>query len=153
MTRWSREVRMVLRAQQGWKYITGREPEPKDGTPEKSNWLDINDQIVGALGTAIEVSLQRELETITNAKVAWDKLKEKMHAKGTIAKLEALTSTIWNCITSSIPASTTITKIKEFSPPCLKNQHPHERSGLLYYYLMHSQTESTTGCERIYLVL
>ena len=67
-TRWSREVGMVLRAQQGWKYITGREPEPKDRTPEKSDWLDINDQIVGALGTAVEASLQRELEMITNAK-------------------------------------------------------------------------------------
>jgi len=75
--------------------------------------LDVNDQIVRALGTAVEASLQRELETITNAKAAWDKLKEKTHVKGIIAKLEALTSTIRNCITSSIPTSTTITEIKD----------------------------------------
>jgi len=75
--------------------------------------LDANNQIIGALSMVIEASLQRELETITNAKSAWDRLKEKMHAKGIIAKLEALTSAIQGHITSSIPASTTITEIKD----------------------------------------
>jgi len=133
--RWSREVGIILRAQRGWKYVTGREPEPKDGTPEKSDWLDINDQIVRALGTAVEVFLQRELETMTNDKSAWDKLTEKTHAKGIIAKLEALASTIQNCITSSVPASTTITKIKDALTSMFEGSAPMQEEWLVILLL------------------
>ena len=61
----------------------------------------------------VEASLQRKLESINNAEVAWRKLKEKTHSKGIISKLECLSSAIHNCIVSDIPASTTITEIKD----------------------------------------
>ena len=58
--------------------------------PELSEWNAAHDQIVGALGTMVGASLQCELESINNAKVAWEKLKEKTHLKGIISKLECL---------------------------------------------------------------
>jgi len=127
--RWSREVEMTLRAQRGWKYITRKESEPKNGTPEKSKWNDANNQIVGALGTAVEALLQRALEAIMNAKLAWDKLKEKTYSKGVIVKLEALTSAIQNHVTLTVPASTTITEIKHTLSLCSRVQHPHKKNG------------------------
>jgi len=56
----------------------------------------------------VEASLQCELESINNVKVAWEKLKEKTHPKGIIAKLKCLTSAIHSQIVSDIPTSTTI---------------------------------------------
>ena len=79
--------------------------------------------------------LQRELETITNAKLAWDKLKEKMHVKGIITKLEALTSAIWNHITSSIPASTTITEIKDAPTSVFEGSAPTQEEWLVILLL------------------
>ena len=134
-TKWLREVGMVLRAQQGWMYVTRRESEPKDGTPEKTDWLDTNDQIVRALGTAIEASLQRELEVISNAKSVWDKLKEKTHVKGIIEKLSALTYAIQNPIMLSIPASTTITKIKDALTSVFKGSAPMQEEWLIVLLL------------------
>ncbi|HEV7737688.1 MAG TPA: hypothetical protein VGO47_10005, partial [Chlamydiales bacterium] len=87
--RWSREVKMSLRAQGAWKYVTGTAIEPKDATA-KELWSDINDKIVGAIGAIVDVSLQRELDSITNAKTAWEKLKEKTRAKGIMGKLEQM---------------------------------------------------------------
>jgi hypothetical protein len=93
---WSREVTMALRSQRGWTYVNGMEVEPAAESPERAEWLAAHDQIVGALGTVVEPTLQRELESITNAHEAWTKLKEKTHSKGTIAKLENLTAAIRN---------------------------------------------------------
>src|SRR5882672_3293283 len=78
--RWSREISMALRAQRGWGYMDGTTIAPKDPL-ELSEWNAAHDQIVGALGTMVKASLQRELESINNAKIAWDKLKEKTHSK------------------------------------------------------------------------
>ena len=111
--RWLREISMSLRAQRGWGYVDGSIPAPKANTPELIEWLAAHDQIVGALGTMVEASLQCELESIKDASATWKLLKEKTHSKGLISKLENLMSAIWNRITPDIPASTTITKIKD----------------------------------------
>ena len=110
--RWSHKISMALRAQRGWGYIDGTITTPKDML-ELSEQNAAHDQILGALGTMVEASLQCKLESITNTKVAWEKLKEKIHSKGIISKLKCLLSAICNCIVSDIPASTTITKIKD----------------------------------------
>jgi len=55
--RWSHEISMALRAQRGWGYIDGTTIAPKD-MPELSEWNATHDQIVGALGTMVEASLQ-----------------------------------------------------------------------------------------------
>ena len=65
----------------------------------------------------------------------WDKLKEKTHAKGIIAKLEALTSAIQNCITSSILASTTITEIKDALTSVFEGSAPTQEEWLVVLLL------------------
>ena len=72
---------------------------------------------------------------ISNAKLAWDRLKEKMHAKGIIAKLEALTSAIQGHITSSIPASTTITEIKDALTSVFEGSVPTQEEWLVMLLL------------------
>jgi len=110
--RWFHKISMALRAQRGWGYVDGITVVPKD-TQGLSEWNATNDQIMSTLGTMVKASLQRKLKSIKNTKRAWDKLKEKMHSKGIISKLECLTSAIHNCITSDAPASTTIMEIKD----------------------------------------
>jgi uncharacterized protein YqgV (UPF0045/DUF77 family) len=68
--------------------------EPTAESPKRAEWLAAHDQIVGALGTVVEPTLQHKLESITNAHEAWTKLKEKTHSKEIIAKLENLTAAI-----------------------------------------------------------
>ena len=104
---------MSLRVQRGWGYIDGSIPAPKANTPDLIEWLAAHNQIVGALGTMVEASLQHELKSIKDALTAWKLLKEKTHSKGLIFKLEDLMSAIQNRITPNIPASTTITKMKD----------------------------------------
>ena len=110
--RWFHKISMALRAQRGWGSVDGTTVVPKD-TQGLSEWNATNDQIMSTLGTMVKASLQRKLKSIKNTKRAWDKLKEKMHLKGIISKLECLTSTICDYIVSDIPASTTITEIKD----------------------------------------
>jgi len=62
-------------------------------------------------------------------------LKEKIHVRGIIAKLEALTSAIWNCITSSIPASTTITEIKDGLTSVFEGSAPMQEEWLVVLLL------------------
>src|SRR5882724_4154399 len=119
-------------------------------TLELSKWNAAHDQIVGAPGTMVEASLQCELESINNVKVAWEKLKEKMHSKGIIAKLECLTSAIFSCIVSDIPASTTIMEIKDALGSIFEGEHPQMRNGLLCYYSIPSVKETTIGSGRTY---
>ncbi|HEV7735942.1 MAG TPA: hypothetical protein VGO47_01030, partial [Chlamydiales bacterium] len=110
--KWSREVKMNLRAQGAWKYVTGTVVEPKEDTAQLL-WTDINDKIVGALGAIVDTSLQRELDPIVNAKEAWDKLKEKTQAKGIIAKLEWMQITIRAQFSEDVPFITTINEIRD----------------------------------------
>jgi hypothetical protein len=114
---------MALRSQRGWKYVDRSAPEPS-GTKLRAEWTEANDQIVGALSTIVEASLQRELETIKSAKAAWEKLKEKTHPKGIIAKLENLQSAIRNRFTASTPFSTTITEIRDALTAVFENATP-----------------------------
>src|SRR5882724_5878430 len=102
---WSHEISMALRAQRGWGYVDSTMSTLKD-TLELSEWNAAYDKVIGALGMMVEASLQCELESINNAKMAWGKLKEKTHSKGIIYKLEYLLSTICSCIVSNISAST-----------------------------------------------
>ena len=69
-------------------YINGSIAAPKANTPDLIKWLAAHNQIVGALGTMVEASLQCELESVKDASAAWKLLKEKMHLKGLISKLE-----------------------------------------------------------------
>jgi len=92
--RWSQEVMMALRSQCSWGYVTGTEKEPAKDTPERAEWVAAHDQITGVLVTIVEPTLQYKLESITNTHEAWNKLKEKTHSKGIIAKLENLTTTV-----------------------------------------------------------
>ena len=93
---------MALRAQRGWGYVDCTTTVPK-ATLELSKWNAAHNQIIGALGTMVKASLQCELETINNTKVAWEKLKEKTHSKGIISKLECLTSAICSHIEAFYP--------------------------------------------------
>ncbi|KAF8586266.1 hypothetical protein K439DRAFT_1615259 [Ramaria rubella] len=101
---------MFLRAQKAWKYVDGSSKRPTD-TTLLTEWLEANDQIVGALGGIVDVSLQHKLESITEPAMAWQKLKEKMQSTGIIAKLESMQSAIRNRFTVEVPFSTTITEI------------------------------------------
>ena len=71
----------------------------------------------------VKALLQHELKLINNAKVAWEKLKLKTHSKGIISKLECPTSTICSCIVANVPASTTITEIKDALGQFSKGEH------------------------------
>ncbi|KAF8575486.1 hypothetical protein K439DRAFT_1623563 [Ramaria rubella] len=108
--RWSHEVRMSLQAQKAWKYVDGTSKKPTDTTLQ-TEWIEIKDQIVGALGGIVDASLQRELESITEAATAWKKLKEKTQSTGIIAKLESMQSAIRNHFSPDISFSLTITEI------------------------------------------
>jgi len=55
--RWLCEISMALRAQRGWGYMDGTVTAPKDAL-ELSEWNAAHDQIVGALRTMVEASLQ-----------------------------------------------------------------------------------------------
>ncbi|KAF8591393.1 hypothetical protein K439DRAFT_1611347 [Ramaria rubella] len=107
---WSCEFRMSLRAQKAWKYVDSTSTRPTD-TILLTAWLEANDQIVSTLGGIVDASLQRELESITVAAIAWKKLKEKTQSTGIIAKLESMQSAIRNRFTTEVPFSTTITEI------------------------------------------
>jgi len=65
--RWLREISMALRAQRGWGYVDGTNTAPKDPS-ELLEWNAVHGQIMGALGTMVEASLQHKLEPINNAK-------------------------------------------------------------------------------------
>ncbi|KAF8572745.1 hypothetical protein K439DRAFT_1625562, partial [Ramaria rubella] len=110
--RWSCKVKMSLHAQKAWKYVDGSFKRPTD-TMLLTEWLEANDQIIGALGGIVDVSLQRKLESITQVAMAWQKLKEKTQSTGIIAKLESMQSAIWNRFTVEVPFSTTITEIRD----------------------------------------
>ncbi|KAF8589669.1 hypothetical protein K439DRAFT_1612580 [Ramaria rubella] len=108
--RWSCEVRMSLQAQKAWKNIDGTCQKLTDSTL-LPDWMEANDQIVGALSGIVDVSLQRELELITEAANTWKKLKEKTLSSGIIEKLESMQLAIRNRFSSDVPFSTTITEI------------------------------------------
>jgi len=114
---------MALRAQRGWGYIDGTNTAPKDPS-ELLEWKAVHDQIVGALRTMVEASLQHKLEPVNNVEVAWNKLKEKTHSKGIILKLKCLSSAIQNHMTPDTPASNTITEIKTPWGRSSKGGHP-----------------------------
>ncbi|HEV7737689.1 MAG TPA: reverse transcriptase domain-containing protein, partial [Chlamydiales bacterium] len=57
--------------------------------------------------------LQRELDSITNAKTAWEKLKEKTRAKGIMGKLEQMQIAIRSQFNDDVPFSTTINEIRD----------------------------------------
>ncbi|KIJ34438.1 hypothetical protein M422DRAFT_51994 [Sphaerobolus stellatus SS14] len=99
--KWSREVRMALRAQRAYKCSS------------ENTWLEVNDQIVGALGTIVDEPFQRELDSIINAKKAWDKLREKTQPKGLISKLENMQVAIKNRFSLGTPVSSTIIEIRD----------------------------------------
>ncbi|KAF8590323.1 hypothetical protein K439DRAFT_1612103 [Ramaria rubella] len=98
-------------------------PRPSD-TTLLASWLEANNQIIGALGGIIDVSLQCELESITEATPAWKRLKEKMQSTGIIAKLESMQSTIRNRFTPGIPFSMTITEIRDSLTAVFDNATP-----------------------------
>ncbi|HEV7736039.1 MAG TPA: DDE-type integrase/transposase/recombinase, partial [Chlamydiales bacterium] len=75
--------------------------------------MDINDKIVGALGAIVDMSLQRGLNTITIAKTAWDKLKEKTQAKGIFGKLEQMQIAIKAQFNEDVPFINTINEIRD----------------------------------------
>ncbi|KAF8575572.1 hypothetical protein K439DRAFT_1623491 [Ramaria rubella] len=121
--RWSREVKMSLHAQKAWKYIdpTTLIPIDKD---EKVKWNKIHDQLVGALGNIVDLSLQRELESITEAPKAWLKLKEKTHSHGIISKLESISTAIRTRFLADVPFSKTITEIWDAVAAVLEGTAP-----------------------------
>ncbi|KAF8583293.1 hypothetical protein K439DRAFT_1617606 [Ramaria rubella] len=116
---------MSLHAQKAWKYIDPSTPIPTD-KDEKTKWHEIHDQLVGALGTIIDPSLQRELESITEAPKAWSKLKEKTHSHRIIAKLESLSTTIRTRFSADIPFSKTIMEIRDAVAAVFKGTVPTE---------------------------
>ena len=59
----------------------------KNQHSKEEEWLAAHNQIVSALGSMVEASLQCELESIKDATIAWKLLKEKTHSKGLISKL------------------------------------------------------------------
>jgi len=126
---------MTLRAQRGWGYIDGSLTAPKTNTPKEEEWWAAHDQIVGALGTMVEASLQHELESIKDATIAWKLLKEKTHSTGLISKLENLTSAICNHIIPDTPASTTITKIKDSLRSVIEGGPPSSEEWLIVLLL------------------
>ena len=132
---WLQEISMVLRAQRGWGYINKSLTAPRAGTPEETEWLSAHDQIVGALGTMVKSSLQHKLESVKDAAKAWKLLKEKMHSKGLIAKLENLTATVCNCFVPDTPASTTITEIKDTLGSVFKGGTPTSEEWLIILLL------------------
>ncbi|KAF8576114.1 hypothetical protein K439DRAFT_1623085 [Ramaria rubella] len=101
---------MSLWAQKAWKYIDGSSKKPSDSMLLTTG-LKANDQIVGTLGGIVDVSLQCELESITEAAEAWRKLKEKTQSTRIISKLESMQSAIRNRFTPETPFSTTIMEI------------------------------------------
>ncbi|KAF8572768.1 hypothetical protein K439DRAFT_1625546, partial [Ramaria rubella] len=108
--RWSREVRMSLRAQKAWKYVDSTSTKPTEKA-EAQEWAEVNNQIIGALGTIVDLLLQRELESITEAPVAWKRLWDKTQSTGIIARLESMQTVIRNRFSPDTPFSTTITEI------------------------------------------
>jgi len=132
---WLQEISMALRAQRGWGYIDGSLTAPKTNTPKEDEWWAAQNQIVGALGTMVEASLQHELESIKDAAIAWKLLKEKTHSTGLISKLENLTSAICNHIIPDTPASTTITKIKDSLRSVIEGGPPSSEEWLIVLLL------------------
>jgi len=132
--RWSREISMALKVQRAWGYVDGTIVAPKDAS-ELSEWEAAHDQIVGALGMMVEASLQCELKLISNAKVAWGRLKAKTHSKGIISKLKYLSSAIRSCIVPDTPELTTITEIKDTLGSVFKGGPPSNEEWLIVLLL------------------
>ncbi|KAF8581420.1 hypothetical protein K439DRAFT_1619074 [Ramaria rubella] len=115
-------------AQKVWKYIDPNTPIPTD-KDEKTKWYEIHDQLVGALGTIVDPSLQHELDSIMEASKAWSKLKEKTHSHSIIAKFESILTAIRTRFSADIPFSKTITEIRDivaaiFEGTALKTNGP-----------------------------
>ncbi|KIJ26185.1 hypothetical protein M422DRAFT_272758 [Sphaerobolus stellatus SS14] len=141
LIKWSREIRMVLRAQQAYKYVEGLVPQPTEPV-EKVTCLEINDQIVGALGTIINEPLQRELKSITNAKDAWAKLKEKTQPKGLITQLENMQMAIKNCFSPKVPVGTTIMEICDSLSAIFENGKGPSQDDWLMILLLNALSDS-----------
>ncbi|KAF8591610.1 hypothetical protein K439DRAFT_1611122 [Ramaria rubella] len=109
--RWSHEVRMALQAQKAQKCIDSTSQKKPPDTKLQEVWIKVNDQIVSALSTIVDALLQCELESITEAAEAWQRLKEKTQLTGIIAKLKSMQSAIRNHFSLDVPFSMTITEI------------------------------------------
>lgn len=109
---WSRSVRMSLCAQGIHKYIDGTSSEPSD-EKEKARWLEINDKIVGALGLIVDTPLQRELETISTVKGAWDYIEGKYNAKTLSTKLKHMQTAIRSRFSRNTPVMRTMMEIED----------------------------------------
>ncbi|KAF8585503.1 hypothetical protein K439DRAFT_1615919 [Ramaria rubella] len=123
--RWSREVKMSLCAQKAWKYVDPNTPIPTD-KDEKIKWNEIHDQLVGAMGTIEDPSLQRELKSIMEAPKAWLKLKEKTHSHGIIVKLESILTAIRMRFSPDVSFSKTISKIQDAMAAVFESTAPTE---------------------------
>ncbi|KAF8583315.1 hypothetical protein K439DRAFT_65100 [Ramaria rubella] len=115
----------VTSSQKAWKYVDPNTPVPTD-KDEKMKWNEIHDQLVGAMGTIVDPSLQHELESITEAPKAWLKLKEKTHSHGIIAKLESISMAIRMRFSSDVPFSKTITEIRDAVAAVFEGTAPTE---------------------------
>ncbi|KAF8585189.1 hypothetical protein K439DRAFT_1616142 [Ramaria rubella] len=85
----------VVMSTEAWEYVNGSSVKLTEQS-KRQEWLEVNDQTIGALGMIVDPFLQHELETITEALVAWKKLKDKTQAMGIIVKLESIQAVIRN---------------------------------------------------------
>ncbi|KAF8592630.1 hypothetical protein K439DRAFT_1610399 [Ramaria rubella] len=148
--RWSREVKMPLCTQKAWKkkYIDPNTPIPTD-KDEKLKWIKIHDQLVGALGTIVDPSLQCELESIMEVPKAWLKLKEKTHSHGIIVKLESISTAIRTRFSVDVPFSKTITEIRDAVAAVFEGTAPTEDEWSIIL-LLNVVMDSMTGSGRTF---
>ncbi|KAF8576309.1 hypothetical protein K439DRAFT_1622939 [Ramaria rubella] len=101
----------------------------------QADWKEINDQIVGALGTIVDPPLQHELMSIMDALSAWKKLKEKTQSTGIIAKLENMQAAIRAHFLADTPFSVTIANICDWLAEIFDPNPPKQEEWLIILLL------------------
>ena len=74
----------------GHMYIEGTNSTKLADASKVSDWVEMNDCIVGALCQVVDNSLAQEIEILMSTHDAWERLKSKTYQSGIISKFNTL---------------------------------------------------------------
>ena len=95
----------------------------------------MNDLIVGTICQVVDNALSQEMENLTMAYEAWNKLKGKMYRSDVISKFNALHTAMRTCFTTPNTVTATIANIKDLIEIIYDRTAPTKEEMLITLYL------------------
>ena len=132
---WSRKCKSVLRGYGLWTYIEGHNNKPPTDPTKAGDWNDMNDRIIGALCQVVENSLAQEIEHLTTAVEAWERLKSKTYQSGAISKFNALQTAMHTRFTTPETVNATIADMKDLIEVIYDKMAPTKEEMTVTLYL------------------